>query len=385
MAITITILISLCALVTVFFIGWLLGTKTSLAKNKETEDSIKTVFQALAAEQLDRSTDRFVKMASEREKIVGEQLSRHKEAISNLLTPLSEKLKEVEKNRQESYGKLANELQRVTQSNEKLRAETTNLTNALRQPQSRGRWGETTLKRVVELAGMVEHVDFEEQVSTTTEAGRLRPDMTVNMPNGHIVVVDSKVALNAYLQACEQTSEEEKDKFLHDHARQMRTHVKQLSQKEYWSHLSEGTEFVVMFVPGEHFLSAALQYDTMLMDDAMKNRVVIATPTTLIALLRAIEYGWRSASLERNAKEISELGKELYSRANVFISHLEKIKRGLLSAISSFNDAVGSLEHKFLPQLRRFKELRADNGKEIVEINTIEEPLRQTPPEEPEL
>ncbi len=382
MTIAITILISLCTLVAGFFIGWLLATKINLAKNKETEESIKTVFQALAAEQLDRSTDRFVKMASEREKIVGEQLSRHKEAVSNLLNPLSEKLKEIEKNRQESYGKLANELQRVTQSNEKLRTETTNLTNALRQPQVRGRWGETTLKRVVELSGMVDHVDFEEQVSTTTESGRLRPDMVINMPNGHNVVVDSKVALNGYLQACEQTSPEAKEQFLQKHAQQMRTHVKQLSQKEYWSHLSEGTEFVVMFVPGEHFLSAALQYDTTLMDDAMKNKVVIATPTTLIALLRAIEYGWRSAALEKNAKEISELGKELYIRANVFISHLDKIKKGLLGAINSFNDAVGSLEHKFLPQLRRFKELRADDGKKVGELNTIEKPLRSLPSEE---
>ena len=382
MIIIITILISLCTLVAGFFIGWLLALKVSLAKNKETEDSIKTVFQALAAEQLDRSTDRFVKMASEREKIVGEQLSRHKEAVSNLLTPLSEKLREIEKNRQESYGKLANELQRVTQSNEKLRTETTNLTNALRQPQVRGRWGETTLKRVVELAGMVDHVDFEEQVSTTTETGRLRPDMVINMPNGHNVVVDSKVALNGYLQACEQTELKDKEQFLIKHAQQMRTHVKQLSQKEYWSHLTDGTEFVVMFVPGEHFLSAALQYDATLMDNAMKNKVVIATPTTLIALLRAIEYGWRSVALEKNAKEISELGKELYTRANVFISHLENIKKGLQNAMKSFNDAVGSLEHKFLPQLRRFKELRADDGKEISELNTIEKPLRSLPPEE---
>jgi len=372
----------LCTLVAGFFIGWLLALKVSLAKNKETDESIKTVFQALAAEQLDKSTDRFVKMASEREKIVGEQLSRHKEAVSNLLTPLSEKLKEIEKNRQESYGKLANELQRVTQSNEKLRTETTNLTNALRQPQVRGRWGETTLKRVVELAGMVDHVDFEEQVSTTTETGRLRPDMVINMPNGHNVVVDSKVALNGYLQSCEQTELKDKEIFLQKHAQQMRTHVKQLSQKEYWSHLTEGTEFVVMFVPGEHFLSAALQYDATLMDDAMKNKVVIATPTTLIALLRAIEYGWRSVALEENAKEISELGKELYRRSNSLLSHFEKIQKGLQIAVDAFNSAVGSMERQFFPQLRRFKELRADDGNELAKPTSIEKPLRSLPPEE---
>ena len=246
MNILIILLIGLCALSAGLIIGWFVGIKYCESKNKLDQESIKTVFQALAAEQLDRSTDRFVKMADEREKIVGEQLSRHKDAVSNLLTPLSEKLKEIEKNRQESYGKLANELQRVTQSNEKLRTETSNLTNALRQPQVRGRWGETTLKRVVELAGMIDHVDFEEQVSTTTESGRLRPDMVINMPNGHNVVVDSKVALNGYLQACEQSETKDKEQFLQKHAQQMRTHVKQLSQKEYWSHLSEGTEFVVM-------------------------------------------------------------------------------------------------------------------------------------------
>jgi len=381
---TITILASLCALLIGVITGWLIGKRTAAANIDTVEENFKSVFQALAAEQMDKNTDRFFKLADERDKTARDQLSRHQEAVAGLMKPLSEKIEVIDKQRQEMYGRLANELKRVTEANEKLRVETTNLTNALRQPQVRGRWGETTLRRVVELAGMVDHVDFVEQESTTTESGRLRPDMTINLPNGHAVVVDSKVALEAYLQANTETDEALRAKILTRHARHMRDHMQQLSQKQYWDHLSEGTEFVVMFVPGEHFLTAALQNDNALIDDAMQKRVVIATPSTLIALLRAIEYGWRHAALETNAREISRLGRELYRRSNSFIGHLAKVKKGLQSAVDAFNDAVGSFERQLLPGMRKFKELKSDDGKDPTNLAEIEKTTRTLPAEEGE-
>lgn len=379
---TITILASVCTLLAGFILGWIIGKRSAEAGTQVVEENLKSVFQALAAEQMDKNTDRFFKLADERDKTARDQLARHQEAVTNLMKPLSDKIELIDKQRQEMYGRLANELKRVTEANEKLRIETTNLTNALRQPQVRGRWGETTLRRVVELAGMVDHVDFVEQESTTTVSGRLRPDMTIHLPNGHAVVVDSKVALDAYLQANAETDETRRDEILARHARHMRDHMQQLSQKQYWDHLSEGTEFVVMFVPGDHFLTAALRCDTALIDDAMQKRVVIATPATLIALLRAIEYGWRHAALETNAREISRLGRELYRRCNMFIEHLAKVRKGLQAAVDGFNAAVGSFQQLLLPGMRKFKELKADDGKDPAELTEIEKTTRILPPEE---
>ena len=378
----ITVLASVCALLIGIITGWIIGKRSATDTIDTVEENFKSVFQALAAEQMDKNTERFFKLADERDKTARTQLTQHQEAVAGLMKPLSEKIEQIDKQRQEMFGRLANELKRVTEANEKLRLETTNLTNALRQPQVRGRWGETTLRRVVELAGMVEHVDFVEQESTTTEAGRLRPDMTINMPNGHSVVVDSKVALDAYLQANNETDEAKRKDILIRHARHMRDHMTQLSQKQYWDHLSAGTEFVVMFVPGEHFLTAALSNDTNLIDDSMQKRVVIATPSTLIALLRAIEYGWRHAALETNAREISQLGKELYRRSNTFIGHLAKVKKGLQNAVDAFNSAVGSFERQLLPGMRKFKELKADDGNDPAELNEIEKTTRMLPGEE---
>ena len=367
-----------------FMAGWLVCARAQAAARAQAEQAMRTVFQALAAEQFDRSSDRFRKDADDRNQAVRDYLSQHKEAVAGLLGPLAEKVKEYDQQRQEMYGRLSNELRRVAEANEKLRAETGSLVNALRRPQVRGRWGESTLRRVVELAGMVPHVDFEEQVSSTTETGRIRPDMIVSMPNGHTVVVDAKVALDAYIQAHEEAAEEKRDTLLARHAQQMRTHAAQLAQKSYWEHLPEATEFVVMFVPGEHFLAAALERDGTLLDDMMQKRVVIATPGTLIALLRAVESGWRTVALEQNAREISGLGRELYARTNVFLSHLNRIQKGLESAVKAFNDAVGSLESKVMPQLRRFKDLRADDGKELAEPEQVETECRRLPAAEEE-
>ncbi len=382
MWITLIIAIGICALIAGFSLGWFLGTRAAVRREQATEEQLKTAFQSLASEQMDKNTERFFVLAGERDKYSREMLSNHAESLEKLVKPLAQKLTEFDTQRQEMYGRLANELKRVTEANEKLRVETLNLSNALRQPQVRGRWGETTLRRVVELAGMVAHVDFEEQVSATTDTGRLRPDMIINLPNGHSVVVDAKVALDAYLQANEETDGSKRDESLKRHARHMRTHMQMLSQKRYWEQFTAATEFVVMFVPGDHFLTAALQNDPTLIDDGMKDKVVIATPSTLIALLRAIEFGWRQVALQENAREISNLGKELYTRANVFIGHLSDIKKGLESAIGAFNKAIGSFQRNLLPGLRKFRELRADDGTDVKELGEIEAGTRSLPDRE---
>ena len=375
-------LVALCGLLTGLIAGWFFGKKSAAKDNTLKKDALTAVFQALAAEQLDKNSEKFVKLASEREKIVKLQLDNHKDALTNLLTPLSEKIKLIDKERIETFGKLKNELQRVSESNEKLRNETGNLVNALRRPQVRGRWGEITLRRVVELAGMTVHVDFDEQQSVSLEKGRIRPDMVVHLPQNREIIVDSKVALDAYLSAYDETNEVKREEHLIHHAKQMRTHVTNLSNKSYWEQFSEETEFVIMFVPNDAFLEAAFQYDAELMIYAMQKNIIIATPSTLMAILQTIEFGWRQTVIQDNAREISTIGKELYTRINVYISHLNNIRKNLSGLINSFNEAVGSIERKLIPQLRRFKELGADDGKEVGELTKIESQPRPKPEDE---
>lgn len=372
----IAILCSCCSLLLGVGVGWWLGGRQERRRQTAADADLRAVFQGLAAEELARAGDRFAKLADDRERVIGVQLAEHRKSVGELVQPLAERLHQFDQQRQEMYGQLTNELGRVVAANEKLRVETGNLVTALRRPQVRGRWGETTLRRVVELAGMVAQVDFFEQRSTVTEAGRLRPDLTVRMPNGRCVVVDAKVALDGYLDAAAAGDETGRATHLQRHARQMREHVRQLAQKQYWAELSAGTEFVVLFVPGEHFLAAALEFDGELADYAMQNRVVIATPATLIALLRTVEYGWRQAALEANAREISSLGRDLYGRINSLLGHFQKVQKGLQAAVDGFNAAVGSLERQFLPQVRRFKALRCDDGGDLKEPGPVEPGLR---------
>jgi DNA recombination protein RmuC len=334
---------------------------------------MKNAFKAIAAEELDRNSEKLTKMAGERDEILKLQLGHHKEAIANLLYPLSEKIKSIDKERIETFAKLKSELQHVSESNEKLRGETGNLVNALRRPEVRGRWGEITLRRVVELAGMTIHIDFDEQQSVTLESGRKRPDMVVHLPEEREVVVDSKVSLDAYLSAYEEVDGMKREELLKRHSKAMRNHITELSQKSYWEEFSEGIEFVVMFVPNDAFLEAAFQYDANLMDYAMQKNVVIATPATLMAILQTIEFGWRQVNMRENAREISKLGKELYSRVNIFIGYIESMGKHINNLIKSFNNAVGSIESRLLPQMRRFDELGAGDGKGVKGVEKIDE------------
>ncbi len=362
----------------------------SFEEQKALIDSMKTemtdTFNALSKAALESSNESFLTLASERlGKIVSDtkgKLGEHQAAMDGMIKPLYETLKRyeeqirtIEESRHKAYGSLEEQLRALALTHENLQRETSNLVSALRKPQVRGRWGEMQLRRVAELSGMSMHCDFTEQQSMDTEKGRIRPDMIVHLPMEREIVVDSKVSLEAYLDAIAATTEDERKAKMEKHAQQVRSHMNKLASKEYWSQFKQSPEFVVLFIPGESFLSSALDMDNTIIEDGIEKRVIVATPTTFIALLRAIAYGWRQEQLTKNAQEISELGRQLYERMNTLVQHFDSIGSNLGKAISAYNKAVGSMELRILPSVRKFKELGVTGADEI----PILEQIDQTP------
>jgi DNA recombination protein RmuC len=325
-------------------------------------------FQALSAEALDLSTRRFLQLAEGRlnaaNVTAAGELDKRRAAVEHLVEPLKETLARVETQlrasdaeRHRSHAALAEQVTIARQSSDQLRAQTQSLVTALRRPEARGRWGEMQLRRVVELAGMIARCDFDEQVGLATADGAQRPDMVVRLAGGKNIVVDSKVTLAAYLEAAEATDEAMRDQRLDAHARHLRDHVDRLAAKAYWTALSSSPEFVVLFIPGEAFLAPALERDPGLLEHAMARKVHIATPTTLVTMLRTAQYAWQQAALSDNARAVFDLGRELYDRIAGLGRHVDSLGKALTSAVSSYNQAVGTLESRVLVSARKLNQL----------------------------
>ena len=348
-------------------------------------------FQALSGEALKQNNEAFLKLAAVsfetlHVKADGDLVQRQ-QAIDALVRPLQESLHRyaeqvrlLEQSRQSAYGGLDQHLRSLAESQQRLQQETGNLVKALRAPTVRGQWGELTLKRVAELAGMVDHCDFVEQPSVTGEEGRHRPDMIVQLPGGRQIIVDAKTVLSAYLEAHEAQNESQQAEALRRHAAQVKCRMDELSLKAYWTQFDRAPEFVVLFLPGEQFLGAALDQNPRLIEEGFANGIVLASPATLIALLRAVAYGWRQERMTAHAEEAGRLGKELYERMAILAEHMNDVGQALGKSVSAYNRAVGSLETRILPAARRFKELGVSSDRDIPVLGPTEVVPRKTLP-----
>jgi DNA recombination protein RmuC len=367
--------------------------RRSFDEQKALMDALKKemtdTFNALSSAALKSSSEDFLRLASESlGKAAAEtkgKLGEHQAAMDGMIKPLfetlkryEEQIKAMEDSRHRAYGSLSEQLRTLASTHENLQRETSNLVSALRKPQVRGRWGEMQLRRVAELSGMSMHCDFTEQQTVDTEKGRIRPDMVVHLPMERDIIVDSKVSLEAYLDAVSATTDEGKKSGMERHAQQVRTHMNKLGSKEYWSQFRQSPEFVVLFIPGESFLSAALEVDNAILEDGIRKRVIIATPTTFVALLRAIAYGWRQERLTKNAQEISSLGRELYERIGTLAKYFGEMGGAIERTIGAYNKIIGSMEARVLPSVRRFKDLGATGGEEIKVLEQIDHKPRSS-------
>lgn len=344
---------------------------------------LATAFSELANRSLKANSDTFLRLAEQNlgahQERAKRELSEREQAVENLVKPIRDALQrsqqqidELEKARREAYGGIASQLESMQKGQAFLAQETHNLVNALRRPQVRGRWGEITLRRLVELAGMVEHCDFQEQVHSAGDEKVIRPDMIVRMPDQRELVVDVKTPLEAYLEAVESKDDARQKLALERHARNLREHIRKLASKSYWDQFERSPDFVILFIPGDQFLSAALNEDPELIEAALAQQIILATPTSFVALLKAVAYGWRQVVLAKNAEEVQRLARELYNRLTVFVSHLNNVGRQLSRSVEHYNRAVGSLERSVLPGARKFVELGMRPKKELEQLEPLE-------------
>lgn len=358
-------------------------------------DAQRDTFRALAAESLSSNNEQFLRLAEENLKKFQQQarseLEQKEKSIETLVKPIGEALKKtteqieaLERDRRLTHGSISQFLQDMQKTQLSLQSETRNLVQALRKPEVRGRYGEMSLKRLAELAGMIEHCDFEEQQQT---ADGMRPDMVVRMPDDRCLVIDAKTVISAYLDAIEAPDDATRDAHLVRHVRHVREQVQKLAAKAYWNQFDNTPDFVVMFVPGEQFLEPALKLAPQLYDEALEQKVVIATPTSLVALLKVVAYGWRQQRLAENAQQIHKLGAELHGRLATFAAHLDKLGRALGSSVDAYNKAVGSFERQVIPGARRFPEMGVRSGKDIAQLDPLEKLPRSvdTPAEDDEV
>ena len=359
-------------------------------------DQLQGSFANLSQQALQSNNQSFLNLAKEsfgQLQIQAENQLKEKEtSFAHMVKPIQEslaktdqQLQKLEKDRVSSESKLNTQIEGLLQSQQFLQTETRNLTTALRRPEVRGQWGELTLKRLAELAGMSEHCDFDEQVSTKDNNVNLRPDMVVNMPGERKLVVDVKAPLDAYLSAVEANSDEQRDAFLSQHLKNVKNRIKELAMKKYWEQFHQAPDFVVLFIPGDQFLSAALDQDKTLLEYAMQQRVILATPTSLVGLLRAVAYGWNQENLNQNAEIIRKIGQDLHQRIGTLSEHMAKLGKNLDSSVATFNKLLGSYESNVLPGAKKFTELGIDSHKDIEQSKAIETPARKLTKNVPEL
>lgn len=385
----IDLLIFMAGIVFGICIFWLIQKLIKKYNFSNNDFNIENMIKAVASDALRENQTSFLELAKatfdENQKLTKFENERAKESIKNFLKPVTENLKQynenlkkVENERKIEYGAITTEIRNVADLSHNLQKETTKLTTALRaNPNTRGRWGEETLKNVMELAGMTPHVDFEIEKSFFTGDKKLRPDAIIKMPGGRSIVVDAKTSMTAYLDSINSDDETEKENYLLRHTRQIRSHMKNLSSKEYWSSLKNTPDFVIMFIPGENFYSVALERDSNLFTDGINEHVVIATPTTLITLVKVIAYSWRQESISENYQEIAHLGSEIYKKLSLMGSNLDALGGSIKTSVQKFNKLIGNIETSVMPQARKFQEFGVEtSSKKIKNLDYISEETR---------
>lgn len=367
-----------------------------LAQFNKQKEELEKSFQALASKALESNSDQFLRLASERLDRKSMEhvntLKEKSEQFQKIVTPINEIIKKletditkVEKERLEQFSKITEQLKSVTDASDSLRKEASSLSSALRRPEVRGSWGELQLKRVVELAGMSQYCDYEEQVSLKKEESLQKPDMVVRLPNDRVLVIDSKAVLDAFLDAVEADTPEKRQVALERHAKNLRARVKELAKKSYWDQFENTPDFVVLFVPNEALLQAAVEQDRDILEDALSDRIIVATPTTLVALLKAVAYGWQQESIAENAMEVIKTSKELYERVVKWVDKMGDVGTKLQSATRSYNEAVGSLERRVLPSARRIKDLGLKEMADLPSLAEVDLNARELKAIEPEV